>query len=291
LSGTSNSGATVTGVAQGTATVKATVDGVVGSASVTVNPVPPPPTGIPAPGPGATIVLDTRQSLQQVSTLTQAFALFPGDDHSGARPAPNGSGWSFTTNYDGQGTHALRADWSASSIDQGIRIIHYLPTPKPTELWVQWKNRLGKHPADPDGNGADNSYAMYPQSQACKRALFVRATSTNRVDYDLSRSVPEGTKVEIGDMNYERFGDPSVWNPNEAVGGAPYTTTVHVRAASSSTVADGVFQLWVDSTLLIDAHDVPSLNLPFDRWQFPDTCVQVPQPQSEYFWDVLVWTP
>ena len=27
------------------------------------------------------------------------------------------------------------------------------------------------------------------------------------------------------------------------------------------------------------------------RWSFPETCVLVPQPQSEYFWDILVWAP
>ena len=170
-------------------------------------------------------------------------------------------------------------------------IIHYLPSPKSTELWVQWKNRLGKHPADPDGNGADNSYTFYPQTLACKRALFVRVTSSYRIDYTLERTVPEAVKVEIGDPNYARTGNTALWNPNMAVGQPPFTTTVHVKAASSNTTADGVFQLWIDSTLVLDRHDVPAQADAFDRWQFPSTCVQVSQPQSEYFWDFLVWRP
>jgi len=122
-------------------------------------------------------------------------------------------------------------------------------------------------------------------------ALFDRPDDQHRVDYTLSRNAPEAVKVEMGEFNYARFGDTKVWNPNSAVGGAPFTTTVHVRAATSNTATNGIFQLWVNGVLLVDQHDVPATAEPFDRWSFPETCVLVPQPQSEYFWDLLVWTP
>jgi hypothetical protein len=144
---------------------------------------------------------------------------------------------------------------------------------------------------DPDANGTDNSYAMWPASNACKRALFDRPDDRNRVDYTLHRSQPEGPKLEMGDHNYARYGNPKLWNPNGAIGGPPFTSAVHVKVASSNTVADGVFQLWVDGKLVIDQHDVPATAEPFDRWSFPETCVVVPQPQSEYFWDILAWVP
>jgi hypothetical protein len=246
---------------------------------------------VPAPAATDKVLLDLRQSLQQATTITQAFALFGHEDNTPVRGARNTGGWSFTTNFDGNGTHALRADWPASTVDQSIVIAHYLPTPLPSELYVQWKNRLGRHPADPDGNGDVNVYEMYPQSQACKRALFHHANFQNRIDYTLSRSVPEAVKLEMGDFNYGRFGDTTRWNPNRVVGRASFTTTVHLRAASSSTVADGVFQLWINGALLIDQHDVPATADPIYAWSFPTTCVQVPVPQSEYFWDILVWTP
>jgi hypothetical protein len=289
---TVSSSGVVTAVASGTTNIVATMDGLSGQATLTVLA----PTGAdPSPGPGAVILLDMRQPLQRATTIDQAFALFGAQDHTPFRdalgPTPNGSGWSFTTNADGHGLHALRADWSISHADQGLRVINYFPTPKPTEVYAQWKNRLGKYAADADANGANDSYAMFPQTQACKRALFDRPDDKNRVDFTLGRFVPEQTKVEMGDHNYSRFGDPAMWNPNQAVGGAPYTTTVHVRTASADGVPDGIFQLWIDGKLLIDRQDVPAESEVFDRWSFPETCVLVPQPQSEYFWDILVWRP
>ena len=71
----------------------------------------------------------------------------------------------------------------------------------------------------------------------------------------------------------------------------PYTTTMHVVAASSDTVRDGLVELWVDGTLVFSVHDVPMSAEAFDRWEFPTICVSVPQPQSEYFWDIVVWKP
>jgi len=246
---------------------------------------------VPMPVAGNRVLLDLRQSLQQASSIDKAFALFGVVDHTPYRGARNGSGWSFTTNADGKGLHAFRADWSVSPADQGLRVIHYFPAPKPLEVYAQWKGRLGKMATDADANGADNAYAMWPQSNACKRALFDRPDDQHRVDYTLSRNAPEAVKVEMGEFNYARFGDTKVWNPNSAVGGAPFTTTVHVRAATSNTATNGIFQLWVNGVLLVDQHDVPATAEPFDRWSFPETCVLVPQPQSEYFWDLLVWTP
>jgi hypothetical protein len=243
-----------------------------------------------SPIPSGKIILDLRKSLQQASTIDQAFALFGIVDHTPYRGARNTSGWSFTTNADGQGLHALRADWEASpSPDQGIRVIHYLQNAATKDLWVQWKGRVGKYATDPDANGADDSYATFPASLACKRALFGNGVA--RVDFVLHRSTPEAAKVEVGAANYAQFGNTDVWNFNQTIGGKPFTTTVHVKSASTDAAADGVFQLWIDGTQVMDEHDVPAMAAAWTDWSFPTTCVSVPQPQSEYFWDLVVWTP
>jgi uncharacterized protein YjdB len=293
------------------------LDALTGQATVYVT--SPVGTGtIPMPGANATILLDMRSTLQSASTIDQAFALFGIVDHTPFRdadgPNPNGSGWSFTTNADGHGLHALRADWAKSPFyngftstgptpldcpvddggchDAGLRVIHYLPEPKPTDLYAQWKGRFGRFAADADANGTANSYAMWPQTDACKRALFDRADDKNRVDYTLARFLPEQAKVEMGDHDYARLDNTTLWSPNAtAASGATFTTTVHVRASSANGVADGLFQLWIDGKLILDYHDVPAEAEPFDRWSFPETCVTVSQPQSEYFWDILVWRP
>lgn len=245
----------------------------------------------PAPSSSSSILLDLRQSLQRATTIDAAFALFGQSEHTAVRGKKNTSGWSFAPNYDGQGTHALRADWDGSKVDQSIEIAQFFSAPLPKEIYVQWKSRLGRHQSDNDANGGVDQYQLFPRSMACKRALFHHANFQHRIDYTLSRSVPEETKLEMGDADYSRFGAAAVWNPNQAVGGAPFTTTVHVRAASSNTTADGVFQLWIDGALLIDQHDVPASADPIYAWSFPTTCVQVPVAQSEYFWDIFVWKP
>lgn len=315
---TVSSAGVVSAVAPGSANITATIADLSGMATVTVS-APAPAAGvIPAPAANSTILLDMRQSLQQATTIDGAFALFGIVDHTPYRdadgPNPNGVGWSFTTNADGNGLHALRADWSQSPYyngytatgptplacpadaldchDEGVRVIDYLPDPKPTELYAQWKGRWGRFAADATGNGAANSYALWPQTDACKRALFDHADDSNRVDYTLARTLPEEAKVEIGEQNYARLDVNNVWNPNAfAASGQIFTTTVHVKAASGATTADGVFQMWIDGTLVLDWHDVPSSNEAFDRWSFPETCITVSQPQSEYFWDILVWRP
>jgi len=83
------------------------------------------------------------------------------------------------------------------------------------------------------------------------------------------------------------------WHLEQVVGAnvRPYTVTMHVVAASSDAVRDGLFELWVDGTPIFSVHDVPMSAQPWDRWEFPATCVSNPQPQSEYFWDIVVWKP
>jgi uncharacterized protein YjdB len=301
----------VTAVGPGKTTITAKAEIFSGQATLTV--VAPAPSGMPTPSGTSKILLDTRKSLQQATTIDQAFGLFgPIIDHTPYRGARNvTAGWSFTTNADGTGLRALRADWMKSSDDcvgdgchdQGIRILHYLPDGGATrggtptrELYAQWKNRLGRYQFDTDGNGDPDSYAIWPQSLSCKRALFSNARDTTRMDYTLSRpdpGTPVGARLEVDESNYSLNAPTDQWNLSQVVGpNAPaFTTTVHVAAASTATSNDGVFELWINGIRVISQHDVPIVSDAFDRWEFPATCVSLPQPQSEYFWDVLVWTP
>ena len=298
LSAMTNTGVVVTGGAQGTATISATVDGVVGTASVTVSaapPPPPPPPGEPSPAAGATILMDLRQTLQQAPSLTAAFALFPGDDHTPARGGINGSGWSFTTNFDGHDTHALRADWSAlPSGDQGVRIISYFSAPKPHELYVQFKGYLGKHPADADGNGTDNTFPLFPQSNSVKRFLMARdgvsGGSLDRIDYVWTRENPSAARVQMDDLNWGFNSSPTVWQPNTYLGRV-YTTTIYFKASSANGVKDGIYRIWIDGTLVLNASNVVLDGYGIDRFHFPDTSHNFPIPASEYYWDFLIWTP
>jgi hypothetical protein len=278
------------------------------------------PFTITLAGPGATdvVLLDTRaggaQAFNNITNVNDALSVFarPGDgfvDTTRVRPAKDSSGWSFTTNADGNGLHALRADWTKSSDpcpdpgcnDEGIRVVQYLPDGGPfrggtptRELFVQWKNRLGRYAFDTDANGAADSYAISLPNGSCKRALFSNADDYRRVDFALTRGVsPIGAQLEVNDQNYAFEAPTDRWNLEQVLGAnvRPYTTTMHVVAASSDTVRDGLVEMWVDGTLVFSVHDVPMSAEAFDRWEFPTICVEVPQPQSEYFWDFVVWKP
>jgi hypothetical protein len=112
-----------------------------------------------------------------------------------------------------------------------------------------------------------------------------------RIDYVLKSSNPEFPRVEIGgDVGYLRFGDLT-WNFDSEIGKAPFTTTIHIRKASSDAAADGVFELWIDNNLTLRQTDVPADGAGLTDWSFPTTCVNMPRPAAEYFWDILVWAP
>jgi uncharacterized protein YjdB len=306
----------VTAVGSGSANIVAKAEDFSGQATLTV--VALTTSGTPMPTSTSKILLDTRaggaQSFSNVSNVNDALRLFarPGDgvvDATPVRPAKDSSGWSFTTNADGNGLHALRVDWTKSSDpctgdgchDEGIRLVHYLPDGGPTrggtptrEVFVQWKNRLGRYAFDVDANGPADSYSISLPSGSCKRALFSNADDYRRVDFALTRGAsPIGAQLEVNDQGYAFEAPTDRWNLDQVVGAnvRPYTTTMHVVAASSDAVRDGLVELWVDGTQVFSVHDVPMSAEAFDRWEFPTICVSVPQPQSEYLWDIVVWKP
>jgi len=289
----------VSGVASGSATIVATSEGQQGSAAITVTAAPPPPPpGIPQPAAGDRILLDTRQAMQQATTLQQAWGLFPGNDHTPARGSVNTQGWSFTTDMDGQGTHALRADWAVATGDQEIKVFSYLPSPKPKEMYIQFKTRMGKHPFDTNANGTENIFPLFPQSNSCKRLLVGRidasagigGNANGRIDYVWTRNAPSAVRAQIDWFNWGVNGDATQWSPQSYIGRS-FTTTLYMKATSSSTASDGIYRIWIDGMLVLDAQNLAIAPWAFDVFSFPTVCHAMPVPASEYFWDVLLWSP
>jgi len=278
----------VTAISPGVANVTATAGDVSASIPVSV---------LLEPGANDRILLDTRQSLQQATTASQALGLFPGNDHTPLRTGGrNTQGWSFSTNFDGQGTHALRVDWVPLTGDQEIKVFTYLPTPKPREMFIQFKVRLGKHPADADANGTDNVFPLFPQSNSCKRLLVGRidaaagvgGNANGRIDYVWTRANPSFVRAQVDWFNWGM--DGTVWNPQSTLG-RTYTTTLYMKASSGANVADGVYRIWIDGALRLDARNVSFQPWAFDTFSFPTVCHNMPVAASEYYWDVLAWSP
>src|SRR5688572_23190013 len=86
------------------------------------------------------VLFDARARLQQAATLREALALW-------GLSQDTQSGWGFTTDLDGAGTHALRVDWTAQAT--GCTSVSpvlgkTLASPKPKRLYAQWRQRLGR---------------------------------------------------------------------------------------------------------------------------------------------------
>ena len=240
------------------------------------------------------ILLDLRGPLQQATNVEEALALFPGGDHTPVRGARNSVGWSFARNFDGQGTSALRADWNVAVGDQGVWIISYFTGRRPRELFIRFKGRLGKHPADPDANGSDNVFPLFPQSNSMKRLLIARdgvdGGDKDRIDYVWTRTDPSVARVQIDNLNWGDDGSASTWTASNIVG-REYTTTIYVKVSSSNGARDGIYRVWIDEVRVIDQTGVNLDAYALDRIEFPSITHGFPVPASEYYWDFLVWSP
>jgi len=237
------------------------------------------------------IMLDLRDTLQKVTSVDQALALFPGNDHTPVRGARNSAGWSFASNFDGRGTRALRADWGVASGDQGVRIITYFMGAKPRELFIQFKGRLGKHPSDADANGTDNVFPLFPQSNSMKRLLISRdGTNGSRIDYVWTRTDPSVARVQIDHLNWGDDGSAATWTASSIVG-REYTTTIYVKVSSSNGARDGIYRVWVNGVQVLNQTGVNLDGYALDRFEFPSISHGFPVPASEYYWDFLVWSP
>ncbi len=266
-----------------------------GTAAMSTPPPPLPPPGTsPLPGASDVILMDLRQSLQQQTTVTGALNLFDpvhnSPDVSATQPSAGAEGWSFSTNIDGNGTHALVCNYIGAVRDHDCFARQAWPS-HPTEVFIQWKGRFGRMATDAASNGAVNAFAWDP-AHGFKRVLIHRPGDGDRLDFD--GSDPDNgiiPHIENADRNWIREGSLTGWTFRTPVGGAPFTTTLYFKTASTNTATDGIFRVWIDGTLVFQRTDVPAGNLPFDQWEIFATWPNVPQAQCEYMWDALVWVP
>jgi hypothetical protein len=69
------------------------------------------------------------------------------------------------------------------------------------------------------------------------------------------------------------------------------TWTLYFRAASSPSANDGIARVWVNGQLIIETTTGSFGPEGYHRFQLPAT-FRAPQfNQSEYYWDIVAWTP
>jgi hypothetical protein len=256
------------------------------------------------PVPSGTIVVDTRkggpQSIQNVATMTEALAAIQSSPL--VRLAEND--WmKFTTDLDGNGTRAFRAewnDWGGVPGGQGRRIRTYFAQP-PKQLYIQWKHWMGRTPTG-GGIGAigafDATNELDPSGNASRKYLIMpRAVpglgNTGRADFVWTG--PSPVKAHWNFVNLtpnpgSKGLNRSAFDP-EAHYNEVITFTMYFQAESFPGASDGILRIWYNGVLRAEWLNQPTGDVAIDRFNMSDTFQSPIQDQTEYFWDLVVWLP
>ncbi len=246
------------------------------------------------PTPSGTIVFDSRaggaQSFQSANSISDVRAYFTKDQGQGAGELVDGSHghWDFTTNYDGNGKHALRIDWTANpGTESEASSIFYYPT-SINQLYWTVTIHLGQT-ATGGGLGTVGSFVPVTTGGGMKRLLFLRnkddgTDRTYWVWQTSSPSAPESS-ISIDNRNFNDY-----FQVDLGVG-VDVRWTGRIVPASSPTSSDGVVQVWRNGVLVVDDHAAAIGNLPFSEKEMAATRFNTTQNESEYWTDLVVWRP
>lgn len=251
------------------------------------------PDRLPTPGAGDRILLDTRTSLQQAQSLERALHLFGHDEDDDEYLA-------FTTDVDGQGTNALRIDWpgegdTCSSISPSIGTT--LPNPRPTRLYIQWRQHLGQT-ATGGGRGEVGAFeVLNPACRGADRFLWTISREhsgeleNRRVDLRWVGPAPAHASVNVKKTDLELEPNRG-WSflPQQHVG-TDIVHTIYAEAESSPGAGDGLIRVWVGDRMLMEERWAAMGTGVFRRFNFPWTSRAPQESQSEYIWDVVAWEP
>ena len=271
---------------------------------------PPPPTmgSIPVPQPEDTIILDTRQSLQQASTHAEAASLFS-NVHPNLRSS-NPNAWGFTTDFDGTGTRALVAKWVGVGTnwgDQSRMIQQYFPSDvRPQDLYIQHRLWMGRTPYDTDvAHGVMERFRFVNPDDVTSpnAARKMLRTVGPRWTSDIQRTTaifpgPEPLRFRLyGDYNTPSSrSDGSLNFVTQDLENRELVFTYRIRAESAQGVQDGISAWWLhDGTTgeLIDSAMKTDAEFGFYGTSivtFPTVMRSPVEDMSEYYWDVLLWT-
>jgi uncharacterized protein YjdB len=249
------------------------------------------------PTPSGTIVLDWRaggaQDMQAVSTLAAFKSYYTSAPQPGEfDDITNGNGnatLAFTTNYDGNGKHALRVDWPAypGNVDSGASTVWYFNTTI-SQLYCSFVLHLGKT-ATGGGNGNVGSFSPTSTGGGSKRWFALRQANngTDRVYWVWGAADPsaQSQDVQIDNRNWNSF-----FNTDFGVG-QDVRWTFRVIPASSPTASDGIVQAWRNGVMVMNDQAANIGNSGFQQFITMGTRHDVLQAESEYWTDLVVWRP
>jgi uncharacterized protein YjdB len=279
----------------GAYTVQFSAPGLASATSTTITVSSGSSGGSAEPTPSGTIVLDWRaggaQDMQAVSTLAAFKSYYTSAPTPGEfDDLTNGNGnatLAFTTNYDGNGKHALRVDWPANpGFDSGASTVWYFNTTI-NQLYCSFVIHLGKT-ATGGGIGTVGSFSPTTLAGGSKRWFALRNANdgTDRVYWVWGLADPSALSqdVQIDNRNWNSF-----FTADFGIG-QDVRWTFRVIPASSPTASDGIVQAWRNGVMVMNDQAANIGNMGFQQFITMGTRRNV-QAESEYWTDLVVWRP
>lgn len=293
----------VTGQSTGTTGIVASVDGVADTAAVDV--VESDSIGgdypiyhSPIPSSGQTILLDTRsgggQSIQDanITTLSEANTA-AGTGTYGAEP------FAFTTDFDGQGTSAWVARYRAVNGNYGDRrAFIQTTTPSRREIYVQWKQWMGRRAGDGVGWGVLESFDFTnpndPVGNAARKNVRIVGPDWSGGNALWTGAMPGPDPVPMkfyDEQNFTVMYDGS-WTP-EQLENSYVVFTYRIKCESSQGAGDGVMEMWLEKEgVLIAQKSAYNIDMGCQAVRQFNVGLMMRSPiedMSEYFWDLVIW--
>lgn len=257
------------------------------------------PSGIPSPS--GNIRFDTRsggsQDIQDagVTTLAQAFTASGFHEYT----SQNGGVLAFTTDADGAGSHAFRTDWpgvaSSTEVHTGIAQSMGSYGITTSDIYLQWKiwqtkttsgggiGTAGDWDAYSQGPGSGKRLVWYrvPGGAGTDRITFAPGSSADYLGQYFIEGSYNPTKASIA-VNWDNY--VSQW----------ITLTFRFVPESSAGAGDGTLEGWFNETKIksiVGTAFVGASGFVGELQIGGPTWIGVPQDQTMYIKDVVIWQP
>lgn len=259
-------------------------------------------TPYPTPADQDSILVDTREGSPQsvqgagIGTLEQAnsvsgMATFGAED------------FAFTSDFDGAQTAAWVARYEAVDGNYGDRRAFLQTEIEPSrEVYIQWKQWMGRRPDDGVGWGELRSFDFTnhtdPVGNASRKNIRVVGSDWSGGNALWTGSMPGPEPVGLQFFDEQSFNvlrSAGEWSTRaDELANSHLVFTYRIKAESSPEATDGALEVWLVKDGRVVYHDLSEgLNMRSRDVRQINIGLMMRSPiedMSEYFWDVLIWT-
>lgn len=248
--------------------------------------------------PGGNLRFDTRaggaQSIQDasVTTLAQALSVAGLTVYD-----PGGGTIAFTSDADGAGSNAFRFDWPGVGPTTEIDLSLYRGTGglglnNSQEVWLQWKIWQSRT-ATGGGIGTAGDWDCCSQGPGSgKRLVWFRGSGNNTGRFTFAPGGGGGVGEFFIDSSYNpTYASVSVnWNNYVSQW---ITLTFRLKPDSGPSANDGIIEVWFNDMKIksITNADMTHYSFSGELQIGGPTWIGVPQDQTMYIKDIVIWQP